>query len=105
MNTEELFDENVNNVFSSLDQITDDIESYMSKIYQDIISIGNPSVLLEIESINTYLFCIKLCMRYYYEKEDYLKISKLNSLYDYISSPKKQIVSKELASSIVINLN
>ena len=98
-------DDDIIDYFEFLVSYGKDIELEVKKSYNNLIFLGSSIDQSNENDLDAFLVNVEVCLYYFYGIEDYFKVQKLLELYQYVFSPNKIKIDRELLDNICLNLN
>lgn len=105
MLNDDVKDEELDAIIEFLKTKEDDIEKFMDNNFQDLVFLGSTISTLDSTGYDCAMLSMRICIRYFLNKEDYLKVRDLKKVLDSVNKPEKRIVEVDVLKDIVVNLN
>lgn len=98
-------DEEIMDILEIISRHTGDLDSYINDHYEKIIFLGRAGYEDDLDTTNDMNLTCELCRKYYFLREDYIKLKQLNDLIEKWNSPQKVTIDRYIIDTLVCNAN
>lgn len=105
MLNDEILDDELGGILDNIKSYALDMKKYMEKLYSDTVFMGVATQCFSAETIDSLKLSLRICIKYYMEVEDYIRVSKLTTVLNLIDKPKKVLVDEYILNTLYVNPN
>jgi hypothetical protein len=102
---DEIPDEQIPELLNSLRETEENVDRFMKTSYVEICFLGTSPKNIGGELLEAVSLNIRICIEYYIQNEDYIKVAKLKTLYRELTKPSKVKIDLDILQNISVSHN
>jgi hypothetical protein len=105
MFNDETPDEEIPQILDSLRETCEDVDGFIRSSYLEICFLGTSPRSVGGELLEAVLLNARLCIEYYLQKEDYIRVAKLKNICKGLTDPVKVDIDLDILQNITVSHN